>query len=62
MNYPLEEIVLLVGGNTVIEEAEMDALWNGPNYAAEEKYDGSRHVSVGGTFFAMLKWNLWGGW
>lgn len=51
-DYPLQEILLPMGGNTVKDEAKMDALWDDPNYVAEEKYDGSRYVSVGGRFFS----------
>lgn len=52
MNYPLETILLPMGGNTVKDEAKMDALWDDPNYVAEEKYDGSRYLSVGGRLFS----------
>ncbi|ALA07247.1 hypothetical protein SECTIM467_123 [Brevibacillus phage SecTim467] len=51
-NYPLDEILLPMGGNAVKDEEKMDALWDNPNYVAEEKYDGSRYVSVGGRFFS----------
>jgi ATP-dependent DNA ligase len=52
LNYPLDFILLPMGGNTVKDEDKMEALWDDDNYVAEEKYDGSRYVSVGGRFFS----------
>ncbi|MCY8087235.1 hypothetical protein OZL46_14080 [Bacillus sonorensis] len=30
----------------------MDELWESDEYAADEKYDGSHYISVGGRFFS----------
>jgi ATP-dependent DNA ligase len=51
-NYPLEKILLPMGAKEVKDEKKMEALWDDPNYVAEEKYDGSRYLSVGGRFFS----------
>lgn len=52
MSYPLENILLPMGAKEVKDEKKMDALWDDGNYVAEEKYDGSRYLSVGGRFFS----------
>ncbi len=52
MNYPLAEIFLPMGAKEVKDEAKMEALWDDPAYIAEEKYDGSRYVSVGSRMFS----------
>lgn len=52
MSYPLDEILLPMGAKEVKNEEKMEALWDDPNYVAEEKYDGSRYLSVGGRFFS----------
>lgn len=51
-NYPLEKILLPMGAKEVKDEKKMEKLWDDPNYVAEEKYDGSRYLSVGGRFFS----------
>ncbi|MCZ4246963.1 hypothetical protein O2313_05375 [Bacillus amyloliquefaciens] len=50
--YPLDEILLPMGGTTVKDQRKMDELWENDNYVAEEKYDGSRYLSIGGRFFS----------
>lgn len=52
INYPLEEIILPMGGTTVKDLEKMDEIWESDDYIAEEKYDGSRYLSVGGRFFS----------
>lgn len=51
-DYPLKEIVLPMGGTTVKEEHKMEPIWDSSDYIAEEKYDGSRYLSIGGRFFS----------
>lgn len=50
--YPLEQILLPMGGTTVKDADKMEELWESDEYIAEEKYDGSRYLSVGGRFFS----------
>lgn len=50
--YPLDEIILPMGGTTVKDADKMDEIWESDEYVAEEKYDGSRYLSVGGRFFS----------
>lgn len=50
--YPLSEIVLPMGGTTVKEVDKMDEVWDSPDYIAEEKFDGTRYLSIGGRFFS----------
>jgi ATP-dependent DNA ligase len=52
INYPLVEILLPMGGTTVKELEKMEDVWESDDYIAEEKYDGSRYLSVGGRFFS----------
>lgn len=51
-DYPLDEIVLPMGGTTVKDHDKMEELWESDEYVAEEKYDGARYLSVGGRFFS----------
>jgi ATP-dependent DNA ligase len=50
--YPLDEILLPMGGTTVKDREKMDEIWESDEYVAEEKYDGSRYLNVGGRFFS----------
>ena len=50
--YPLEESLLPMGGTTVKREDQMEKVWNSSEYWAEEKYDGSRYLCMGGRFFS----------
>ncbi|KZR57894.1 RNA ligase family protein [Pseudobacillus badius] len=50
--YPLDDILLPMGGTTVKDANKMEQLWESPEYIAEEKYDGSRYWSIGGRFFS----------
>lgn len=50
--YPLDEILLPMGGTTVKDPEKMDEIWESREYIAEEKYDGSRYLSVGGRLFS----------
>lgn len=52
MGYPLDSILLPMGAKEVKDEKKMEDLWYDCNYVAEEKYDGSRYLSVGGRFFS----------
>jgi ATP-dependent DNA ligase len=52
MSYPLDSILIPMGAKDVKDEEKMEALWDDPNYVAEEKYDGSRYLSIGGRFFS----------
>jgi ATP-dependent DNA ligase len=52
VSYPLENILLPMGAKEVKDEKKMEALWDNPEYIAEEKLDGSRYLSVGGRFFS----------
>lgn len=51
-DYPLNEILLPMGGTTVKDPDKMDEIWESNEYVAEEKYDGSRYLSKGGRFFS----------
>lgn len=51
-NYPLDEILLPMGATTVKDEKKMEELWDSEDYIAEEKFDGSRYLSIGGRFFS----------
>ncbi|MEC1260024.1 hypothetical protein P9D34_06110 [Bacillus swezeyi] len=44
-DYPLDEILIPMGGTTVKDLDKMDELWESDDYAADEKYDGSRFFS-----------------
>ncbi|SEA79066.1 hypothetical protein [Paenibacillus sp. 276b] len=46
---PLQEVLLNIGGNTINDANKMNAHWDDSNDVAEEKYAGSRYVSVGGV-------------
>jgi ATP-dependent DNA ligase len=51
--YPLDEILLPMGGTTVKDPEKMEKVWESDDYIAEEKYDGSRYmVKGGGRFFS----------
>ncbi|MED1741058.1 hypothetical protein P4U97_16320 [Bacillus swezeyi] len=51
-DYPLDEILIPMGGTTVKDLNKMDELWESDDYTADEKYDGSRYLSVGSHFFS----------
>lgn len=51
-DYPLEEILLPMGGTTVKDADKMDEIWESDEYVAEEKIDGSRYLSLGGRMFS----------
>lgn len=51
-DYPLDQILIPMGGTTVKDLGKMDEIWESTDYAADEKYDGSRYLSVGGRFFS----------
>lgn len=51
-DYPLNEILLPMGGTTVKDPTKMEELWDSNEYIAEEKYDGSRYLSIGGRYFS----------
>lgn len=50
--YPLDEILLPMNASAVDDERRMEEIWKGPDYVAEEKYDGSRYLAIGGRFFS----------
>lgn len=52
MSYPLENILLPMGAKEVKDAKKMEALWDNPEYIAEEKLDGARYLSIGGRFFS----------
>jgi ATP-dependent DNA ligase len=52
IDYPLDDILLPMGGTTVKEEHKMEDVWESDDYIAEEKYDGTRYLCVGGRFFS----------
>lgn len=51
-NYPLDEILLPMGGTSVKDPAKLEELFKSDDYIAEEKFDGSRYLDVGGRFFS----------
>jgi ATP-dependent DNA ligase len=53
--YPLDEILLPMGGTTVKDPDKMDEIWESDEYVAEEKLDGSRYLCIGGRFFSRRK-------
>lgn len=54
-DYPLDTILLPMGGTTVKDAGKMEEIWESSDYIAEEKIDGSRYMNIGGRFFSRRK-------
>ncbi|OLP64374.1 hypothetical protein BACPU_25990 [Bacillus pumilus] len=50
-DYPLENVVMPMGGTSVKDPNKLEKLMQDPSYIAEEKMDGIRQLSIGGRFF-----------
>lgn len=51
-DYPLDQILLPMNASSTKNEDKLEALWDNDDYVAEEKYDGSRYLCIGGRFFS----------
>lgn len=53
-DYPLDHIVLPMGGQLVEDSEKLEALWIDDNFIGEEWFNGNRCFSIGGRFFGHM--------